>query len=183
MAAAKYLRRPILPALAGLGLAWLAACTTVPRDRQSVHHEALAPRGAMPTLHCEHRLTTVSDKRPDGNAAGGIGRHAFSLGDASHLVRERLARSGFGESASLPGVAIEIHQLYLAQNLTTKIPVAVYRVAVDDEAPRVLRSRAASMNWNSTDDEGFRALARALDDVDLQMIALLNARCTGSPTG
>ncbi len=181
MTLAQRLRRPVRPALVVLVFAWLSACTTVPMDRQSVQHDALVKRGAPQPLHCAHRLAGVIDNRADGNAAGGIGRHAFSLAEASHLVRERLARSGFSEDMSLPGVSVEIHQLYLAQNLTTKIPVAVYRVSIDDEAPRVLRSRAASMNWNSTDDEGFRALTRALDDVDSQMIALLNARCTSKP--
>lgn len=174
-------RRQFRPAIAGFVLAWLTACTTVPMDRQSVRHDTLAARSTLQPLQCGHRLAAVIDKRADGNAAGSIGRHAFSLGEATQLVRERLAMFGFDEDPSLPGVTVEIHQLYLAQNLTTKIPVAVYRVTVNDETPHVLRSRAASMNWNSTDDEGFRALARALDDVDAQMIALLNARCTSKP--
>jgi hypothetical protein len=69
-------------------------------------------------------------------------------------------------------------QLYLAQNLTTKVPVAVYEVAINDGAAFVVRSQKASLNWNGTEDEAYAAYARVLADVNQQLVNQLNARCS-----
>lgn len=68
-------------------------------------------------------------------------------------------------------------QTYLAQNLGTRIPVAVYEVTIDSGAPFVLRSQKASMNWNGSQDEAYSAYARSLADINRQLVGTLNLRC------
>lgn len=137
----------------------------------------LLPRAALAPLACAYRLDSVLDRRPAGNAAGSLGAHAFSLEDAADLVRQRLMASGFTDDPALPALSLEIRQLYIAANLSSKVPVAVYRVSIDGGPPTLLRSQAASVNWNGTEAESQRAIARALDDVDLQLRQMLDAHC------
>ena len=152
--------------LAGLAsLTLTMGCSTGRLERRALAHDELASAASGPALRCGYRLDTVADRRPASAAAGAIGRHAFSLEAADQLVSSRLARLGFVEDARAPSVAIDVRQLYIAQNLSTKIPVAVYAVAVDGGPADVLRSDVASMNWNGTDQEGLRALSRAMADV------------------
>lgn len=170
-------RFPARPFALACALLLTGGCTTAPMERSVVAHEGLSPATTTRALRCGYRLEGVVDRRHDGDAAGGIGRSAFAIEDAETLVQGRLGRLGFTADPTAPRVHVEIRQLYLAQNLTTKIPVAVYRVAVGHDAPRIMRSRAASMTWNGSREEGLRALARALDDADAQLVASLNARC------
>jgi len=152
-----------------------SACSSVPLERV-----ALAPlesRGARPALACGYRLLAVIDRRATGEAAGSLGANAYSVEDAAGLVHRRLQADGFREDATLPALSVELRQLYITGNLSSKVPVAVYRVSVDADPPRVLRSRATSMNWNGTEAESRRAIGRALDDVDAQLLHALNARC------
>lgn len=163
----------LLPLLAGL----LTACASVPLERVALAPERLLSESASPSLRCVHRLVAVIDRRP-GVAAGSLGAHAFSLDDAAGLVRRRLLAGGFVDAPSdAPGLALEVLQLYIATNHSSKIPVAVYRASFDGGSPLVIRSHATSVNWNGTEAESLRALARALDDVDLQLRQSANARC------
>jgi len=133
-------------------------------------------------LACPYRLAEVIDARPGGES-GGLGVHAFRFGDVAGIVRAQLKVAGLSE-ASDPSAAtgskvdLRIMQLYLAQNLTTKVPVAVYEVAINDGAAFVVRSQKASLNWNGTEDEAYAAYARVLADVNQQLVNQLNARCS-----
>ena len=163
----------LLAGIAGL----LGACSSAPLERTTLRAVELESRSALPALACGYRLQAIVDLRAAGEAAGSLGARAYSFEDATGLVRRRLQASGFAEDQSLPALSVEIRQLYIAGNLSSKVPVAVYRFSVDDDAPRVLRSRSTSMNWNATEGESQRAIGRALDDVDAQLLQALNARC------
>ncbi len=162
--------------LAGI-VGLLGACSTAPLERTTLRASELESRGALPALACGYRLQAVVDLRATGEAAGSLGARAYSFEDAAELVRRRLQASGFADDPSLPALSLEIRQLYIAGNLSSKVPVAVYRISVDGDTSRILRSRAASMNWNATEGESQRAIGRALDDVDAQLLQALNARC------
>lgn len=137
------------------------------------------PKGTV-SLTCAHRLRDVVDARPTGGEVGGLGWNAFRFDAAADTVRSQLAAAGLADApanADAPDVSVRIMQLYLAQNLQTKIPVAVYEVRIKDDAPFVLRSQKASMNWNGTQDEAYAAYARALFDINQQLVGKLNLRC------
>ena len=155
----------------------LGACSSTPLERTVIRGGDLPPRTALPDLACGYRLETVLDRRIAGDTAGSLGAHAFTIDSADALVRQRLQAHGFIDEPTLPAVSIEVRQLYIIQNQTSKVPVAVYRVIVDDDPPITLRSRSASMNWNGTEAESQRAIARALDDADAQLLQVLNTRC------
>ncbi|TYT26386.1 hypothetical protein FZO89_09010 [Luteimonas viscosa] len=160
-----------------MALGLLAGCSSVPLERSAMQPAQLLPLATLAPPVCAYRLDAVSDRRAAGTAAGSLGAHAFSLDDAADLVRQRLMANGFRDDPALPALSLEIRQLYIAANQSSKVPVAVYRVSVDGGPPTILRSHAASVNWNGTEAESQRAIARALDDVDLQLRQMLDARC------
>lgn len=133
-------------------------------------------------LACPYRLADVIDARPGGES-GGLGVHAFRFSDVAGIVRSQLQGAGLASAedpstAGAPAVDLRVMQLYLSQNLGTKIPVAVYEVTIADGPAFVVRSQKATMNWNGTQDEAYAAYARVLADVNQQLLRQLNARCT-----
>ena len=164
---------------AGIVLAALTACSSkVVRVDMDTSRLAVSAPHAVP-LACKYRLQDVVDARADGGRAGGLSQHAFQFTDAAATVRKQLLAAGLSAdvAADAPAVRVDIMQLYLAQNLGTKIPVAVYQVAVADDPAFVLRSQKASMNWNGTQDEAYAAYARVMADVNQQLVTRLNTRC------
>ena len=139
----------------------------------------LAPTAASTVqLACSYRLGLLTDARPAGSQAGGLNGNAFEFADAAGVVRRQLLAAGLQDSdGPVPVVAVRIMQLYLAQNLLTKVPVAVYEVAVAGRPPFLLRSQKASMNWNGTQNEAYAAYALALADLNQQLIERLNTDC------
>jgi hypothetical protein len=133
-------------------------------------------------VDCPYRLHEVVDVRHGGKHAGGLGVHAFAFADASALVRRQLLEAGLvdGGAEPLPVVSVRLAQLYLTQNLTTKVPVAVYQVSIDEGPLFVVRAQSASMNWGSSQDEAYEAYAIALSDVNRRLVEQLNARCAGA---
>jgi hypothetical protein len=166
---------------AAMLLASLAACSTTVThvDMDATRLVARDPHARPLAVACDYTLGEVVDARADGGEAGGLSGNAFKFDDAVATVRAQLLDAGLstGASARGPVVGVQIVQLYLAQNLETKVPVAVYRVSLGDEAPFVLRSQKASMNWNGTQNEAYAAYARALADVNRQLVAQLDTRC------
>lgn len=159
----------------------LAGCSTVPLERRAIQAEQLLAGTTYSPPSCGYRLGSVGDRRV-GTTAGSLGGNAFSLDDASALVRRRLLEGGlFSGGHGLP-VSVDVLQLYIAANQSTKIPVVVYRVRIQDDAPVVLRSRAASMNWNSSEAETRKGITRALEDVEAQLSRTLDTRCRSAPT-
>lgn len=165
-----------------------AACNTkvnqIKVDPQRLHTPASRQAPAalrLPALACAYRLKDVVDARPAGDHSGGLGRHQLMIGDAPALVRSQLLKAGLqpAEASSGAEVSIEIKQLYLTQNQVSKIPVAVYRARIGDQAPFVLRAQQTNMNWNSSQNEAHDALARALQDVNVRLLTALNERCAG----
>lgn len=162
----------------------LASCNgKVLRVNMDSARLAPTPASARNTarLTCPHRLKDVVDARSGDGEAGGLGWHAFKFSNAAQTIRDQLLGAGLKEDTSgvgtTPAVDIRVVQLYLTQNQSTKIPVAVYRVSIDDAPEFVIRSQKASMNWNGTEDEAYAAYARVLADVNRQLIEALNARC------
>lgn len=138
----------------------------------------LAPVANSVHLACSYRLGALADARPAGSQAGGLSGNAFAFADAATVVRQQLLAAGLQDTGDpAPVVAVRIMQLYLAQNLTTKVPVAVYEVAVDGRPPFLLRSQKASMNWNGSQNEAYAAYAQVLADVNQQLIQRLNSDC------
>jgi len=135
-------------------------------------------------LACPYRLQEVADARTGGGESGGLGWHAFKFSDAAQTIRSQLLAAGLSGAANntnpAPTVNVHIVQLYLTQNLTTKIPVVVYKVGVDGAPEFVVRSQTASLNWNGSQDEAYAAYARVLADVNQQLVRELNNRCNGS---
>jgi uncharacterized lipoprotein YajG len=164
-------------------IALLAGCSTQV-NKVVVRPDALPvqPQGKAPRLACGFHLASVEDARSPGSQAGGLGRHQLVLEDAPALVTHQLHRAGMlagaPTAADAHTVALQIKQLYLTQNLTTKIPMAVYSVQVDGGDPFLVRSQAASMNWNGTQEEAYDALAKALDDASQRLVTALNTRCS-----
>lgn len=165
-----------------------AACNTkvnrIKVDPQRLHAPASRQAPAalrLPALACAYRLKDVVDARPAGDHSGGLGRHQLMIEDVPTLVRSQLLKAGLrpAEADSGAEVSIEIKQLYLTQNQVSKIPVAVYRARIGDQAPLVLRAQQTNMNWNSSQNEAHDALARALQDVNVRLLTALNERCAG----
>lgn len=162
----------------------LAACHgKVVRVDMDATRLATPPLPAKHTLRlaCPYRLQDVTDARTGDGESGGLGWHAFKFSDAAQTIRSQLLAAGLSDAANdagpAPTVDVRIVQLYLAQNLTTKIPVAVYKVGVGDAPEFVVRSQTASMNWNGSQDEAYAAYARVLVDVNHQLLRELNNRC------
>ena len=128
-------------------------------------------------LACDYRLQKVVDTRGSTDRAGGLGAHMFIFDDVPGAVRQQFARAGLDAQGSGPAVDISILKFYLAQNTTTKIPVAVYEVRVADRVPFTVRSQQASMNWNGTENEAYAAYSSALADATAQVVSRLNATC------
>jgi hypothetical protein len=171
----------LTPCLAAMLLASLAGCTTKV-VRVDMDAARLSPRAAQAehvVLMCDYRLGGVADDRADGTEAGGLNANAFKFADAADVVRRQLLHAGLSEDPAVQGPGVEVHivQLYLTQNLETKVPVAVYRVRIGDEPAFVLRSQKASLNWNGTQGEAYAAYGRVMADVNLQLVAQLNRRC------
>ena len=164
-------------------LASLAGCNTkIARvDMDGTRLVPSTTRADQFLVLCDYRLGEVVDERHDGVEAGGLSAHAFTFRDAADVVRKQLLHVGVFDDPAVvaPTVSVHILQLYLTQNLETKVPVAVYRVAIGDEAPFVLRSQKASLNWNGTEDEAYAAYARTMADVTSQLVEQLNRRCHG----
>jgi hypothetical protein len=138
----------------------------------------LAPAASTVQLACDYRLGQLADARPAGSQAGGLSGNAFAFVDAASVVRRQLLAAGLQETGNpAPVVAVRIMQLYLAQNQLTKVPVAVYEVAVAGRPPFLLRSQKASMNWNGSQNEAYAAYAHVLADINQQLILRLNADC------
>ena len=176
-------------ALLALAMA-VAATLALSACSQKVHQvvvrsdrlPATAPSKKLPRLSCAYQLADVVDARAAGNRAGGLGNHQLLLDDAPALVRNQLQKVGMttadaASNSDARRVAVQIKQLYLAQNQITKVPVAVYSVQVGDAAPFVIRAQAATMNWNGTEKEAYQALADVLGDASAQLVDTLNKDC------
>lgn len=165
--------RPVLAVLAAALV--LGGCTrhVVDVNPDAIRHVA---DDAVP-LTCAHRLAEVSDGRADGDKAGSLGTRSFRFPDATGFVRESLSRSGFRDDVAAPAVHVQIAQLYLGTNDTAVIPVAVYRVRIGDEAPRILRAQLPGMSWSGSEQSAHDAYAHAIDNANAQLVQLLNGRC------
>lgn len=171
--------------LAGLLAVALCGCS------MHVNKVAMNPARLEPVRHaqsakpiklaCAYRLQEVVDARPAGDRAGGLGKHMFVFDDAVSVVRGQLATAGLA-TAGGDGkpVTVRIVQLYLAQSHVTKIPVAVYNVAIEGEPAFLVRSQQATMNWNGTENEAYAAYSRVLADANQQLVMRLNAGCAES---
>lgn len=162
-------------------LATLTACSMkvvrVDMDAARLGAAQTAPPRIVP-LGCAYRLGGIVDARPNGSDAGGLGEYAFQFPDATGIVRQQLLAAGLQDTGDqAPVVDVRIMQLYLAQNLGTKTPVAVYQVAMPGHPPFLLRSQKPTANWNGTQNEAYAAYARVLADVNLQLIGRLNTHC------
>lgn len=168
-------------AAATLAIGLLCGCSTkvVRVDMDSARLAMPAAEQGRKPLACAYWLKEVVDAREGRGESGGLGANAFNFKDADRVVREQLLGAGLGAEATdqAPGIGVRIVQLYLSQNLTTKIPVAVYQVKVGDEPAFVIRSQKASMNWNGSEDEAYAAYSRALVGVNQQLILRLNSLC------
>jgi len=155
----------------------LTACNTKVHQVR-VDPSRLDSTRSMPALRCGYRLVEVADERP-GGGVGGLGRHQLILDDAPAMVDAQLRKAGLkaADSAGLPGVSVRLKQLYLTQNQTTKVPVAVYQASIDGQPPFLVRASKSSINWNGTENEAYSALATALLDANVQLFAALNTRC------
>jgi hypothetical protein len=172
--------------IAVASLAMLAALLGCTRTVDHVTMDASRLVASPPSvrLACAYRLDDVVDARPAGDRAGGLGSHMFVFDDAPGVVRRELAATGMatGGDAGTP-VQVRLLQLYLTQNTITKVPVVVLEVAPSGQAPFLVRAQKASMNWNGTQNEAYRAYADALSDATAQVALQLNARCAGASGG
>lgn len=167
--------RALLSACAGLLL--LCGCAG------KVHRVALDPARLVgqpqAKLMCPYRVGEVVDARPSQGRAGGLSEHLFLVEDAAALMRDRLVAAGLSGDAGAGGTQVDARllHLYMAQNLSTKVPVVVLQVKAGQDAPLVLRSQKASMNWNGSEDEAYKGFSQIFDDLMAQLVGKLNARC------
>lgn len=134
---------------------------------------------SVPALRCAYRLADVVDARPNGDHAGGLGRHQLMLDDARTMIKAQLSKAGLREQSvpAAPNVTVQLKRLYLTQSATSKVPIAVYSVGIDDQSPFLLRTSESSINWANTQNEAYEALSQVLHAANVQLIAALNARC------
>lgn len=155
--------------------ALLSGCAT-PR----VHHVTMDTShlvgAAQSKVACGYRIAGIVDDRPAGDRAGGLGRHMFMLEDAAAIVRSQLLAAGLSETDGVP-VQLRVLKIYLSQNAVTKIPVVVYKVAIGDRPPALVRSQRSTMNWNGTENEAYAAYAMAMQDATTQVVRQLNRAC------
>lgn len=138
----------------------------------------LATIGATDTrLRCGYRLGDVVDMRPSGDRAGGLGIRMFAFEDAPGVIRSSLSNVGFLEDAVSRRVEVRLMRLYMNQVNVTKIPVVVYEVHVDGQAPALIRSQLPNMNWNGSENEAYRGYGRALEGANRQLVETLNLAC------
>lgn len=128
-------------------------------------------------LLCDYRLGEVVDMRPSGDRAGGLGMRMFNFENAPAVIRESLSGVGFVEAATAPRVDVHLMQLYMNQVHVTKIPVIVYELRIEGHQPVLIRSQAANMNWNGSEDEAYSGYSRALEAVNRKMVGSLNLAC------
>lgn len=167
---------PRIPAL--LALALLSACSSTV-NKVDVDAGRLVADRPIGTLGCAYRLTELNDARPSGERAGGLGMHMMQLTDPKQLIRSEFSKAGMlpPEAAEGRAVIINVKQVYLSQNLSTKIPVVVYEVRVQGNEPFIVRGQPASMNWNGTENEAYGALAKAFQVANSLVVSGLNGRC------
>jgi hypothetical protein len=128
-------------------------------------------------LRCGYRLGDVVDMRPSGDRAGGLGFRMFQFEDAPGVIRSSLSNVGFLEDAASRRVEVRLMRLYMNQVNVTKIPVVVYEVQVDGQAPALIRSQLPGMNWNGTENEAYRGYGQALEGANRQLVQTLNRAC------
>ena len=165
-------------------LAWLvasallSACSSTV-NKVDVDAGRLVAGKPIGSLSCAYRLAELNDARPSGDRAGGLGVNMMLLSDPKQLIRNEFTKAGMlsPEVAEGRAVTINVKQVYLSQNLTTKIPVVVYEVRVHGQEPFIVRGQPASMNWNGTENEAYGALAKAFQVANSQVVSGLNERC------
>jgi hypothetical protein len=125
---------------------------------------------------CAYRIAEVVDDRPAGDRVGGLGWHMFVLEDVVSIVRSQLLAAGMSEVDGVP-VQLRVLKMYLSQSVVTKIPVVVYKVAINGQPPILVRSQRSTMNWNGTENEAYAAYAMAMQDATGQVVRQLNRAC------
>ena len=100
----------------------------------------------------------------------------FVLEDVVSIVRSQLLAAGMSEADGVP-VQLRVLKMYLSQSVVTKIPVVVYKVAIDGQPPILVRSQRSTMNWNGTENEAYAAYAMAMQDATGQVVRQLNRAC------
>jgi hypothetical protein len=161
--------------VAAAAVALLSGCGT-----PQVHHVTMDAShlvgAAQVRVACSYRITEIVDERPAGDRAGGLGWHMFVLGDVVPIVKEQLLAAGMSETDGIP-VQLRVLKIYLSQNAVTKIPVVVYKVAIDGQPTALVRSQRSTMNWNGTENEAYAAYAMAMQDATTQVVRQLNRAC------
>jgi hypothetical protein len=132
-------------------------------------------------LRCAYRLADVRDDRPDGDSAGGLGWNQLVMSDATSLVAGQLHAAGLAPPTTPEGtpVVVTLKRLYVAQEQMTKVSVVVYEVAVDGNAPYLVRAQSSRGNWNSSTNEALSVFGRGIAAANAQLVTSLNERCPG----
>lgn len=171
------IRRRQRLAAAGLAIA-LTACA-LPTHRVMMQASRLPVDPPANAPRCTFQLGKITDARPAGDAAGGLGRHQFTFDDPVSLIKRELLQAGLAAEPApgRPRVDLRLLRLYLTQNLDTKVPVVVYEVTAAGAAPFLVRSQQITLNWNGSENEAYTAYARALHDADGKLLAALDTLC------
>lgn len=172
--------RPAIAPLAPL-VFLLAGCTTVSKVTVDAGRLGQTPPPKV-RLACGYRLGELTDARPAGGSAGGIGLKAFELQDPVALVREQLAAAGLRADGEGSEVDVRLMQFYLSQNTITLVPVVVYEATIAGQAPLVVRGQPASMNDWGSEIEATAAYAAALRQANAKLVVALNAACPATAT-
>lgn len=130
-------------------------------------------------LQCRYGLLGVTDARPSGDRAGGLGEHMLLLDDPGALVATRLAAAGMADG-SVPDatdVRVAVKRFYLGQNTMSKVPVVVLQAEIAGQPPLLVRAQPVTMNWNGTENEAYSAMANALQEATTRLVTELNRHC------
>ncbi|MEO8161030.1 MAG: hypothetical protein ABI588_06395 [Arenimonas sp.] len=163
--------------LQAVAVALLAGCGGTVKQ---VHLDSTTMVGAQlaSSNRCQFRLKDVIDARAQGGEAGGLGWNQLRVADGPALLRGELLKAGLlPAGAQGRDVVVNLKQMYMTQNRTTKVPVVVYQVQADGLAPFLVRAQPTRMNWNSSDDEALSGLSRALHEANSQLMSVLQKSC------
>lgn len=166
--------------LAGLVATGLAGCVTL-TEQTPLQGARLSRATPQVALRCAATLVDVVDARPAGEAAGQFNHRQLHFEGATALIREQMAAAGLSArtpTASDARVVLRLKRLYMAQQHTINTPVVVLEVAIDDDAPFLVRPRAESVNWWGSEDELYEDLGEALALANADVIRAVNARCS-----
>jgi hypothetical protein len=147
------------------------------RTLDSSVSERIDSQRANAVAKCNNVTYQLIDSRQTDSAGIVIGINA-KMEDPDALLKQQLQKSGLTSSDNgNVDLQIEIMKIYLSTLYEAKSINVVVRVRQKGADDKLLRVSQTNVNWNSTENEYARAVARALDEVTKQIVEIANNKC------